>query len=627
MATQDLTLDQYAPLTHKLPLRPRDSSLAPTWVPPAQRRRLDAYKVLAAYRANVSRHLLPDQTDATERREYGDAELLVARATAGVLGDTVQIVVDGADDDLPDTPELPPEPGPLPETADPIARRIHTARTARWADQAARTVDEWEQAWNTQPSLQVRQEWLRAWAETEFLTGKIVEAENDIAGLGDGVYVLDWSDSDRRPTVDVYDPGFYFPVLDDTERGYPTKVHLAWEFDTTSASGVVERFVRRVTYQLGSIPFAVDDTGDTVFVEGPDGAVSGGLQTGDRYDPELGVVRPYPWAPDQPSTVTCLFTDATWPLTGLTTAAGLDNLNPDHAVYARMTDGRVARHLDMHIDFVPVVHIPNTPATREHFGRSILDVVAQILDDLQASDTDVQAASALAAGPVIALSGGNAPARQEVTPGVVWGLGENGRMDVLDLSAGLEQLGHVNLALQDRLSVNSRIPAEVLGRVKVSEAPSGIAIALTFGPFRQLVELLRLTRDPKYRLLLKMVQRFGQAGGVLDPGPNPTARVVFGSYLPSDLSEATKMAVALLQAHGVSRRTALRLLVDAGVDIGDLVDELARIDTEDTSSALQVAEATGSEQLAATRLGLDLPDATVTPVVPPTLNLPPPPAP
>ncbi len=629
-------IDQYSPLSHKLPLRDTaPTNLAPTWVPTDQQRRLNAYKVLAAYRHNVARHLAAGtltEDDRDKRREYGDAELLVTRTAGGVLGDQIQITVDGADEDIPDTPELPPQPDPLPDSATDLERRIFTARTTRWTEQATAIVDQWEADWAAHPALIERQEWLRSWAEDEFLTGKIVEAEGDIVGLGDGVYVLDWSHTQQRPTVDVYDPGFYFPVLVDGERGFPSKIHLAWEFERPDHLGVTRRYVRRLTYELAPIPFVADPfTGELLVQDLGDGEQRLVLQEGDTFNDQTGLVeRTYPWAELDdtghpiPSTVTCLFTDATWQLGDLTHGTRVDDFDLDKATFAVTEDGQVARRLDKRCDFILAVHVPNTPATREHFGRSVLDVVAQLLDDLHAADTDVRMASELAAGPMVALFGGNLATSVEVEPGLVFNAGDpTGRMDVLDLTKGLKELRDGRTDLRDRLAVNAQVPAEVLGvRNNEGQAPSGISIALRFGPFRQLVDLLRLTRMPKYQLLLKMAQRLAQAGGVLEPGPNPTARLVFGSYLPSDVAEAIKQVVLLLQAHGVSRLTALRMLVDAGIDIGDLADELDRINAEDTGGALAVADATGSEQLAADRLGLELPDTAPTAVPAPTITLP-----
>ena len=389
------------------------------------------------------------------------------------------------------------------------------------------------------------------------------------------------------------------------------RVHLAWEYETVDR----KRWVRRLTFDLRPIreQVGVDEAGDETI----------GLTDGDRYDAEGRIVRDYPWNVDDtgavvPSPVTCYFTDATWPLAelGAQTLSGLDDLSLESrdVQFAVTKDGQEARDLDLRIDFVPIVHVPNTPATREHYGESALLLVAQILDDISASDTDVQAASALAAGPMVAMSGAGKTGTVEVRPGTVFQLPEGGRMDVLDMSAGLAELTAVNERLLDRLSVNGRVPAEVLGRVKVSEAPSGVALALGFGPFTQLVGTLRLVRDAKYRLMLKMVQRLAMGRG--DQGltsPPLPARMAFGSYLPTDKQAVITQVGTALEAGAISVQTAVVWLVDAGFTVDDAKAEVQRIQHDNPSKAKDVADATGSEELAADYLGLTLPETATVP--------------
>ena len=114
------------------------------------------------------------------------------------------------------------------------------------------------------------------------------EGEGNTICLGDGVYVLVWSETKRRPVVQVYDPRFYFPVLGKTgsqDADHPTR-----------ASGMgynveARTYVRRLTFELGP----------TVW-------------------PRMAVSRTYPWGvgagdngEDVESDQTCYFTDATWP--------------------------------------------------------------------------------------------------------------------------------------------------------------------------------------------------------------------------------------------------------------------------------------------------------------------------
>lgn len=622
--TENEILDLYAPLSHKhLFRRTTGGHTAPSWVPDVHRRRLSAYWILNGYRNNVSRWSRP-RTDeaATERREYGDAELLVSRIVAGVLGDETEIIVDGANDELPDEPNLPERPEPAPDDADDIARRIAELRLARWTDEANRIVDEWDQAWQTQPALRDRQDWLRQWADDEHLAAKLVEGEGDTVGLGDGVYVLTWSTEKRRPRLEVFDPGFYFPVLPDDGSDFPPKVHLAWEYTVGQVT-----YVRRLTWELVPVAQVVAnsiDVDSADFLADYEAAIDADV-TLEVLD-DGTVARRYPWQDNEEpaSPLACVFSDASWRLDKVRNE-GVVNLDPDEALYALTEDGQLARDLDLLIDFIPVLHTPNTPATREHFGTSSLMLVAQLLDDLSSNDTDLTDASELAALPLIYLAGGTTQDLL-VRAGLIVNGAADGRMDVLDLAQSIPALRELNADRLDRLSVNGQVPAELVGRATDgADAMSGISRLIRLGPFRQLIEHLRLTRTPKRALMLKFVQRMAMVGGALDAGPVPAAQVVHGSYLPSDLSGVVEMVVSLLQAKAISRSTALRMLVGAGLEIDDAQAELGRIEMEDVAGAVMAADATNSDLVAAKRLGIDpgLLPAAAAPIAP-TITVPPP---
>jgi hypothetical protein len=648
-AVRDLPIDVYSPLSHKRPLDPTEpASTVANWVPVDQRRRLDAYRVLAAYMRNVARWFDrddPEDPQAWEkRREYGDPAALVRRVRAAVLGDGFQFVVDGADVEPPLVPELPDEPadpGPIVEgevTA--LDRRIFELAHARWEQEATRIVDDWEASLTELPALQERQDWFAEWADLEQFAAKAIEAEGDTVGLGDGVYAIIPKTSKGRPELATYDPGFYFPVLDDgLVEQFPRKVHVAWEFEVTHLDGRVEKFVRRLTWEIVPIgvafaaaldPGSVEDLADA-FAD----AIEADTQTTVAADGTL--VRWYPWQDQsaegaEPSPDTCLFSDGTWSLDDI--RGTYADLTEKGAVWALTEDGRPARNIDMRIDFIPVVHLSNTPDTREHFGESLLLNIAQVLDDISAGDTDLQGASALAALPIVGLFGAKKDEAGRIASGQVWSVADSaGSMDVLDLAQAIPELRNLQADLRELASVNSSVPGEVLGRSNAggaagegsSDQLSGISRLLRQGTFKQLIEEMRLTsRDPKYRLLAKMVQRVAQAMGVLPPGPNPTVRLAFGSYLPADLGQVVTTVTDLLTAHAISRRTAVGMLIDAGMEIDDITDELSRIDAEDTAAAVQVADATGSETAAAKRLGVDLEDlpTPAAPVGPPTITLP-----
>jgi hypothetical protein len=425
------------------------------------------------------------------------------------------------------------------------------------------------------------------------------------------------------------DPATYFPPLDDDGAmvEYPTAVPFAWEYEVT-VDGKPKRYLRRITFELVSIA--------SVRSNGVDWVDASGMVTD---TPVLGadeailadgrIVRRYPWetsdSPEDWSDTTCVMSDGTWDLSRRS-LSGLVDLSDEAATWRTLDDGTVVRDLDLQQDFLPVVHNPNTTNSKEHFGRSVLLSVAQILDDLARSDTDTVQASRYLSDPTLALSGATvADGQMVVAPGSAYSLGENGRMDVLDLSAGLEKLMAHREALADRFWVNGRVPKEVIGRVDSSDVPSGVALALSFAPFAQLIGTLRMARDPKYRLLLKFAQRMAQVQGALDPGATPVARISWGNFLPTNRTETAKIVNEALTAHAISTQTAVKMLVAGGFPIDDATAEVERIMAEDfrrAKAASDLADATGSEVVAAEWFGVELPAAA--PGAPaPALDLPP----
>lgn len=575
---EDFVLDAWSPLSHKRVLGGTSvlgrSWVAPSWVGKDHERRIAAYKLLDSYTSNVARHFLATTSDEDmgDHREYGDASLIVQQVLAALIGDDQQVVVEGADDY---DPELPDD----------------ASDDDRAANEAARL------AWDAQ-------EYLRQWAADERLGLKIIETERNSIKLGDGVYVLGWSERKKRAHLRVFDPGFYFPVLDDgDEDDYPRRVHIAWEIEDESG-GRVRRRVRRITWELGPIE-PVPDTEAQAAVGVAVGSV---LREGDRLLPDGRIARRYPWQPEgeEPSTVTCYMTDATWDLDE-PGPAGVDDFTGSKAQYAVNEDGEVVDRLDLRLDFLPVVHVPNTVALLNHFGQSTLATVLQILDDVQAADTDLSRAASTSATPPIAVGG--APTGGNVDtygPGQVFHTGEHGRMDVLDTTKGVEVLIKLVEFLLKRLSVNSRVPEAVLGRVSPGEIEAGIILALSFGPLQSMVKEMRLVRDEKYPLVLKFVQRMTMAGNAeaLPAGEVFPARVAFGSYLPVDRAQAVAEVTGLLNAHAISLETAISMLIEAGFAIDDAREEVRRIREEDFESANAMLDATGDPQAVRDRLGL-----------------------
>ena len=629
-APTEIVIDQFSPLSHKewmgQPDDPRGSALARTWVPAAERRRLTAYLIRAAFAGNVGRLVLPSSVtddDRREHREYGDVATFIDRVASAVLGDGWEIVVDGADEDLAEGPRLPEQPKAPADDKDVLAKRIYDGRLKAWTAQAEAAVAEWEARLDTQPGAQARQDALREWADRVSFAAVMHEAEHEAGKLGDTVIVL-WPRAGDWPLPEVWDPGAYFPVLTDLDRGaFPGELHLCYEFEETGDDGTVQRFLRRLTWQITDLTMesiVVGRRGEIAW-RGPDGeplpeGETPALPASDSFDDQGRIRRHLPWHADGEYTYeTCVYSEGIWSMDDV--GDKFDALDDDKARWLSW------RH-DLGFDFINVIHRPNTPAGSAHYGDATLDHVWQLIDDLAVLDTRTMDASQFLAGPAIGVSGANVDG-MVLAPKRAYGLGEKGRMDVLDLSAGTEQLYTGVDRLRDRLQQNTSLPGELVGRPD-DTSKSGIHAQLKQTPFAQLIKSMRLPRAPKDQILLRMAQRMAQvavlADGqtpVLEPGPTPVARIAYGSFLPSDLAGVIADVTGLVGAKLLSAETAIARLVAAGMPIDDAAEEIARIQARDFEGAAALGDAVNSDQAAAEYLGIDLPAAGPGPAPTPTL--------
>lgn len=416
------------------------------------------------------------------------------------------------------------------------------------------------------------QEWLRqAWVD-EHGPLKLIEAERDAVGLGDAVYSLGWSSVKQRCRIRVWDPGFYFPVYnDENDDDYPERVHIAWEIeddrDTVRQQTSSRVTVRRLTWELVDLPD--------------------------------GETRSYPWN-DEPSTKTCLYTDATWQMD--TSARDVDDLQERNAVYAVGEDGEPISRVDVGYDFIPVVHVTNSVALKDGYGQSSLLMVMQVLDDLARGETQLAAAAETVANPQLVLkkaSLGNT--RPGMSPGETWEVGD-GDLSVLDTSRSLDALTGRLAYLQDKLERNARTPAAILGRVKPSDFPSGVALSMTFGPADRMVSKMRLVREPKYKILLKFLWRINIAGDVQDiPQVWHDASVQFGSFMPADKQAVVQQVTQLRETNPpiISLETAIDMLRAVGIEVNEATDEIAAITSMDFVGALALYDATQDMSLVA----------------------------
>ncbi|MGA5670066.1 hypothetical protein ACPCTG_31870 [Streptomyces pseudogriseolus] len=560
-----------------------------TWVPAQDERRLAAYKLLTAYDQNQAAELASfrDGDEARERREFGDPSMFVDTITSYVLGDEQTITVPGAEH-------------ASQADADPDAATAERVQTL-----------------------------LREWADEELLPMRLLQTERKAVSLGDGVYLLHWDADKQRVRIKTFDPGFYFPILDEDSDGsdYPDRVHFAWELPEDKARRLPAR-LRRITYHLDWIrpqtANGVDRTGRALRApvmsdaDGDQGAQPV-LGPGDTLAPNGFITRVYPWS-DRPSYKTVYLTDAVWDLSDLKAPVDVDSLPMDKAQFATNGQGEILDRLDLYQDFIPVIHVPNTvPEPGEHWGQSSLAKVLQVFDELSSSDTDSSKASATTGAPILAISGKAVTSQQqyEAGPGMVFTLGEGGSITSVETSGNLAELRNHVHDLKDRAATTARLPAVALGTSDPAKFGSGYQLELALGPLDSLISSMRLARDHADRLLPKFVQRLFQAGQHPDWVGLPVlpAKLTRGAYTPTDKAAVLEEVTKARAAKVISLETAIRRLQDIGWPIEDAEEEIRRIDARSFEEARLLADALGNAEEVARFLGREAPEEPDTPPV------------
>jgi hypothetical protein len=413
------------------------------------------------------------------------------------------------------------------------------------------------------------QDWVDGWAEKEQLTEKIVEVEDNAICAGDGVTALVWSQRKKRPIVRSYDPGFYFPDWDAgssrlyrdwgwEDEDYPPVVHTVWEVADPDDPERV--WVERSTWSLRPT----------------------GRPVKRRYQTD-----PVEW--------TCWF-EKTW-----------FDLETDGDLYSWSSSSKGARVVqeptDLQIDFIPVVHVPNTPPGSKLWGRSLLMSVVQLLDDVATGSTDLAVNAETVAGGTIISQG--ATEQPPDAPGW-WSFMQGGGAQVLDTSHVLDALIKHLERMEKKLALNTRLGEILLGLVAANEVPSGYAMRLGFSGPAALEREFTAVRTKRYALLAKMAVRMAQQAGVLPAGDTPQILFILGKGLPVDRAAAiAEVRDLLAPPAAISIVTAVRMLQEAGIPIEDAEKEVERIRAENLDDAIKLVQATGDVPETRKRLGLD----------------------
>lgn len=413
--------------------------------------------------------------------------------------------------------------------------------------------------------------WFEAWAIKERLTQKLITLEKDAVELGDGVVTIGWNTAKQRPVVRTHNPGFYFPLVDDPDQEFPRVVAIAYEWEDSAG----EKWIRRYRWEL--MPLNGERT----------------LAYGDT------------------AVETCVYRAEDIRMDGLITGRDVHSKTMSHVQHSLLTDaeGEAVEFVDMMIDFIPVVHVPNTPGTDELFGRSILLNPIQALYDLQSTDTDMTRGSESAIPPLVT---------QEATDDFEGGpnsmIGGVGSVEYVDTSKTLIAIQSHDEVLRDRISQVTRISKVLLGQIAPNDVPSGYALELGFHPSANLMQELREVRNEKYPLILKFAYRLAQANAERPTGETPHAWIELGAALPADKPAAISYVKDMRAAKAMSTLTAVQTLQAAGFPIDKAEDEVARIKAEWFEEAYNLVRATGNSADARTLLGISEPTVRVVPL-------------
>lgn len=600
-------LDQYSGFDHKHSMH-ADWTMGgkiPSWVPETDRRRLLAYLTARAYRETVARFTLADDNTELQKvwREWGDAPAMSDRTAAATLGDDITVKVVDADLRLPPEPDFPAQPF-VPSDPHPVEAASYDAQMRVWEAQSVMAIEEWERRQMAQPMKRARQKWMRHWAFEENWEGKVREAETELTTpLGDSVAVFsiphrpegsgDLTPDALWPKMKIWEPDAYFPVFpEDDITADPEKVHFAYEYETLNNRGETQRMLRRVTYELVDV---VDET------------------TGEP------IIREYPYKHENVnirSGKTCVMSDGTWELDKFNkrTMSQLDDLSPEAAVWADSgeldDEGNPVplRDFDLWIHEMPIVHQPSDLSYLTHFGRSIYSFYAQLLDEIALNDSDGARAADLTGQPILALEEGKLA--DNGTGSVTYEVGS-----VLEGKISKVEMADATLALMKRaeylrrhLSAVTGLPEGVLGHVQANQMVAGVSILLTFTPYKQLIERRRLSRGPRlarhYRLLQMLSTVAGLPEFVADPELHDI-EIQFGSYIPTDLSSLVDTIVALADRGLMTESVAMRLIENAGMEIGDIDAVVADLQMRRVDEAAVMVQIAGRKYAMAKTLGID----------------------
>jgi hypothetical protein len=125
-----------------------------------------------------------------------------------------------------------------------------------------------------------------------------------------------------------------------------------------------------------------------------------------------------------------------------------------------------------------------------------------------------------------------------------------------------------------------------------------------FTQMKMMIGRMHLVREEKYPLIFKFAARFAMANDALTPTTEwPEITFIPGQFIPADLETAIASITAAYQAKLISLETAIQMMIEAGVPIESIEQEIQDIQSRDFGSAAALGLAVEDVGAAAEFLG------------------------
>jgi hypothetical protein len=415
--------------------------------------------------------------------------------------------------------------------------------------------------------LDARQTYLRRWWKNQRVALMVDENESKCSYLGDCAWMAEWDPVDKIPKLRTYDPGFVFPFPGCNEESIEEgggmvsdRLVVAWEEDSESWKDEEDYIILwQDIYEL--------------------------RVKGDKK--------------------------SCWRHSGYYRFNSADKLELDNIFDTKSAiEGTESGWVDLGIDFIPVMMVPNIQVQGSEFGLSNLHFHVDNLDAVVNNETDLQKNSSYLGGAMIALSGKDVsqsidpttkrPRPIKVAPNTAVTLGEGGSMALLNTSTMQTALIETLNYEIDKLIRNSGVTEIGAGRIEAGQL-STLSIMILMQPLLDKIYPRRVQRNVHYAKLFWMVQRLYQIFGSpeerkLFEGDVYDVVIKFGDIVPRSRVDAMDYYIKLAQLAG--DEAALEIARKEGLDI----DVKKIIEQKKESAAARAKEETDIFNM---RLGLN----------------------